>query len=80
VFWLMVNQGRTLSVVGTVLGVTAALITGRLVASQLYQVRASDPVILLSAVGMVLAITVLAVVLPACRASRVSPARVLRLD
>jgi ABC-type lipoprotein release transport system permease subunit len=50
------------------------------VASQLYDVRASDPLILMSAVGLVLAITFLAVVVPAVRASKISPARVLRLD
>ena len=80
VFWLMVNQGRTLAVVGTLLGLTAAFVTGRVVTSQLYEVRASDPWILLAAAATVLAITMLAVVLPARRASFTSPARVLRLD
>jgi putative ABC transport system permease protein len=80
VFWLMVNQGRTLSVLGTLLGVTTAFVAGRVVASQLYGVRASDPLILMSAVALVLAISFLAIVIPARRASRVNPARVLRLD
>jgi putative ABC transport system permease protein len=80
VFWLMVNQGRTLSVVGTLLGVAAAFAAGRVVASRLYQVTASDPAILVSAVGLVLAITFLAVVVPAHRASRINPARLLRLE
>jgi putative ABC transport system permease protein len=80
VFWLIVNQGRTLGVGGTLLGLTGAFMTGRVVASQLYEVRASDPLILLSAAAMVVAITVLAVVVPARRASATSPARVLRLD
>jgi putative ABC transport system permease protein len=80
VFWLMVNQGRTLSVLGMLLGLMAAFATGRVIASQLYEVRASDPLILVSAVALVLMITFLAIVLPARRASRVDPARVLRLD
>ena len=80
VFWLMVNQGRTLSVLGMLLGLTAAFVTGRVVASQLYEVRASDPLILMSAVALVLMITFLAIVLPARRASQIDPARVLRLD
>ena len=79
VFWLMVNQGRTLSIIGTLLGVAAAFAAGRVVASQLYQVRASDPTILVSAVALVLGITFLAVVAPARRAARVNPAGVLRL-
>ena len=80
VFWLMVNQGRTLSAAGTVLGLTTAFVAGRVVASQLYDVRASDPLILVSAVVLVLVITFLAVVVPARRASRVNPSQVLRLD
>jgi putative ABC transport system permease protein len=80
VFWMMVTQGRTLAVFGTLLGLTVAFVTGRVVTSQLYEVRASDPVILLAAAATVLAITVLAIVLPARRASLTSPARVLRLD
>jgi ABC-type lipoprotein release transport system permease subunit len=80
VFWLMMNQGRNLSVIGTVAGVTGAYMAGRIVASRLYEVRAADPLILLSAVALVLAITFLAVVVPARRASQVNPARVLRLD
>ena len=79
-FWLMVNQGRTLSVLGMLLGLTAAFVTGRVVASQLYEVRASDPLILMSAVALVLMITFLAIVVPARRASQFDPARVLRLD
>jgi putative ABC transport system permease protein len=80
VFWLIMNQGRALSAAGTLLGIVVALAAGRIVASQLYEVRASDPVILVSASVLVLGITFLAVIIPAGRASRVSPARLLRLE
>jgi putative ABC transport system permease protein len=80
VFWLIMNQGRALSAAGTVLGIAVALAAGRIVASQLYEVRASDPIILVTASVLVLAITFLAVVIPAGRASRVNPARLLRLE
>jgi ABC-type antimicrobial peptide transport system permease subunit len=80
VFWLMMNQGRNLSLLGTAVGVLGAYAAGRLVATWLYQVRASDPLILLAAVVLVLAITFLAIVIPARRASRVEPALVLRLE
>jgi predicted permease len=80
VFWLIMNQGRALSAAGTVLGIAVALAAGRIVASQLYEVRASDPIILMTASVLVLAITFLAVVIPAGRASRVNPARLLRLE
>jgi ABC-type antimicrobial peptide transport system permease subunit len=79
VFWLMIKQGRTLAAIGTVLGIAIALASGQLVASQLYQVRASDPWILAAAVVLVAAITALAVFEPARRSARVPPARALRL-
>ena len=80
VFWLIVRQGRTVAVAGVLLGLAAAFATGRVVTSALYEVRAFDPLILLSAGGTVVIITIVAVVLPARRVASVSPARVLRLD
>jgi hypothetical protein len=80
VFWLMMNQGRTLSACGTVVGLVVALAAGRAVTSQLYQVRATDPLILALAVALVLVITCLAGLIPAHRASQISPARVLTLE
>jgi predicted permease len=80
VFWLMATQGRTLSAVGTVLGVVGALAAGRVVSSQLYQVRVTDPLTLIASAVLVLIIACAAVMIPAHRASRISPAHVLRLD
>jgi putative ABC transport system permease protein len=80
VFWLMMNQGRNLWAAGTLAGLAGAYIAGRVVASQLYEVRASDPLVLMSAVALVAVITFLAIVVPARRTSQVNPARVLRLD
>jgi hypothetical protein len=80
VFWLMMNQGRTLAVAGTVIGVAIAYAAGRAGSSLLYEVRASDPLILLSATALMVAITFLSIVLPARRAAQVDPSRVLRLE
>jgi len=80
VFWLMMNQGRMLAVLGTVLGVSAAYAAGRSSSSLLYEVRASDPLVLTSATVLVVGITILSIVIPARRASRIDPSRVLRLD
>jgi predicted permease len=80
VFWLMVNQGRTLALIGTVVGAGAAYVTGRLVSSRLYEVRAADPVVLLAATLLVLAISVAAMILPARRVAQVDPSRTLRMD
>ena len=80
IFWLMMNQGRTLAIAGTVIGVAIAYAAGRAGSSLLYEVRASDPLILLSATALVVAITFLSIVLPARRAAQVDPSRVLRLE
>jgi len=80
VFWLLMTQGRTLAVVGTIAGLSVAYAAGRAGSSLLYEVRASDPMILFSAAALVVAITFLAILVPARRASQVDPSRVLRLD
>ena len=80
VFWLLMDQGRLLAIAGTVVGVAVAYAAGRAGSSLLYEVRASDPVILIIATAIVLAITSLAILFPARRVSRVEPSRILRLD
>jgi ABC-type antimicrobial peptide transport system permease subunit len=80
VFWLLMNQGRLLAVVGTLVGAGVAYAAGRAGSSLLYEVRASDPAILVTAIMIVLAITSVAILLPARRVSRIEPSRVLRLD
>jgi ABC-type antimicrobial peptide transport system permease subunit len=80
VFWLMLKQGRTLALAGAAIGVTAAYFSGRLVSSRLYEVRASDPLILGAATALVIGIALVATVVPAIRASRLNPARALWPD
>lgn len=78
VFRLTLAQGRTLAVAGTLLGALTAYAAGRLVSSWLYEVRASDPVILAIAATMVAGIALVATTIPAYRAARINPAQVLR--
>lgn len=80
VFWLLMDQGRLLAIAGTVAGLAVAYAAGRAGSSLLYEVRASDPLILVTAAAIVLAITALAILFPARRVSRVEPSRILRLD
>jgi len=77
VFWLVMKQGGMLALVGTVIGVGTAYLSGQIVASQIYAIRASDPLMLGGAIVVVIGITVLATMLPAWRASKLSPARAL---
>ena len=61
-----------------VIGLAAAYAGGRTVASMVYGVHASDPVVLASATIVVVVITWLATAIPATRAARVDPIIALR--
>jgi putative ABC transport system permease protein len=78
VFWLMMGAGQKVAVVGVVIGVAAAYIAGRLVASSVYAMRASDPLVLFTAGGVVALVTFAATMVPAIKASRVDPVQALR--
>jgi predicted permease len=77
VFWLVMRQGGLLAIAGTTIGLIAAYLSGQIVASQIYAIRASDPVMLASAIVVVAGIAVVATLLPAARASKLNPATVL---
>jgi putative ABC transport system permease protein len=77
VFWLVLKQGGTLAIFGAAIGLIVAYLTGRLVSSSLYEVRASDPLILAAAI--VVGVALLATVIPAYRAARLDPSHVLRV-
>ena len=68
------------STIGNVTIQTAAYGAGRSVASLVYGIRPSDPVVLISATVVVALITCAATALPAKRASGTDPVRALRGD
>jgi putative ABC transport system permease protein len=80
VFVLVMRQGAVLALIGTAIGLLVAYLSGRLVASQVYAIRASDPLMLGGAIVIVVAMTALATMIPAWRASRLAPAVVLRTE
>jgi predicted permease len=75
---LVVSQGMRLSLSGVVLGVISAFLASRVLASLLYGVTARDPMVFLSVPLVLTAIALVAVWLPARRASRVDPLIALR--
>jgi predicted permease len=77
VFWLVLRQGGTLALIGAAVGLTTAYLSGQIVASQIYAIRASDPLMLSAAIVVVVGIAVAATMIPAWRASRLSPANAL---
>jgi predicted permease len=74
---LMAWQGMKLTIAGVALGMAAALFVARLIASILFGVKAWDPGAFVLAPLILSAVAVLAVWLPATRASRVDPIKAL---
>jgi len=80
VFWLVMRQGGRLALIGTAIGLAVAYVSGQIVASQIYAIRASDPLMLGGAIVLVVAITGLATMIPAWRASRLAPSAVMHAE
>jgi ABC-type antimicrobial peptide transport system permease subunit len=64
--------------VACVIGIVTALASARFISGMLFEVSPGDPVTLGGVVALVVAVAALAALLPAWRASRVEPMRVLR--
>ncbi len=77
---MVLMQGLRMAAAGVTLGVALSIAFGRVLASLLFQVKPVDPITLAGAVGVVVAVTVIASLVPARRASRVSPVAALRYD
>ena len=78
ILWLVLRDVAVLLAVGTALGACGALAAGRLATSLLYGVKPNDPVQMFEAAAMLATAATLAACLPARRAARIDPMRVLR--
>ena len=77
---LVVGSGLRVAVAGIVIGGSIALLAGRFIAPLLYRVSPMDPLIYVIAAVTLLAVAVLASLIPARRATRVDPNVALRAD
>src|SRR5207237_2745234 len=77
---LIMNQGMRPVIFGLVAGLAVALGLGRLIASQLYQTSAHNPVLLAATMSVLGLAALLACVFPARRAALVDPVQALRTE
>ena len=80
VFSLVVGKGLKLALIGSVIGLAGALASARLVSSQLYGVKSSDPVTFVSVSLLLVVVAALASWLPARKAAKVDPMEALRYE
>ena len=77
---LVVWQGAKLALAGIVLGLGAALGLAHLIASLLFEVKPWDPAAFVAAPLILISVALIAVWLPATRASKVDPMEALRTE
>jgi len=77
---LVLREGLELVVVGLVLGIVGAASMQKAVASEIYGVRALDPLVLVSVTAVLVIVALAACAVPARRAMRVDPIIALRSE
>jgi predicted permease len=77
---LVLREGLALALIGIVLGLAGAVGAAQLVKGMLYNVQAIDPIAFGTVPLVLIVVAATAVYLPARRASRIEPMRVLKVD
>jgi putative ABC transport system permease protein len=77
---MVVRQGMALAIVGVVIGLAASFGLARLITTFLFGVKATDPVVFSAVPALLAAVALVAVWLPARRASKVDPIIALRYE
>src|SRR5438067_3116440 len=80
VLQLVVRQGMAPVVSGLAIGIVATFGLSRLMAAQLYQVSAHNPLLLMAAATLLAITALLACLFPARRATRIDPIQALRTE
>ncbi len=78
--WMVLRETLVLVVAGLALGVPAALLSARLISTQLFGLSPTDPLTLIGAGVVLTIVALLAGYIPARRASRVDPLTALRYE
>jgi ABC-type antimicrobial peptide transport system permease subunit len=80
VLLLVQRQGLVLVLIGLVIGVAGALALTRLMTTLLFRVEATDPVTFVLVAGVLIAVSLMACLVPARRAAKVDPIVALRYE
>ncbi len=75
---LIVRQGMLPALIGIAIGLFGAFALTRMMSSMLYQVSPTDPVVFVVAAATLTAVALLAIYIPAQRATKIDPVRALR--
>lgn len=78
--WLVLRDALMMIVWGIVIGLPLVWGLGRLVESQLYEVKPWDPVVIVVAISFLGSAAIAAALIPAMRASGVDPTHALRVE
>lgn len=77
---LVLSQGAKLVAIGAVCGITISLGTVKLLGSMLYGIQPTDRLTFVTAIALIIALTLIACWLPARRAAQVDPMEALRSE
>jgi ABC-type antimicrobial peptide transport system permease subunit len=77
---MVIVQGMTLALAGVVIGLIAAVALAKLIESLLFGVSARDPLVFVAMPVILAAVALIAVWLPALRATRIDPIDALRRE
>ena len=77
---MVVTQGMQLALIGVAVGVGGAFGLTRLISTFLYGVKERDPLVFLAVAATLTLVSLIAVALPASRATRIDPVVALRYE